>query len=160
MYNPSLSDSYGDSASSHDVDNRYPSTGYSLFRGKVKINKHTFHKEAAEQLGRQKTDCETFNVLCLTALRERITTRQKLHNLFGDAIPRDADKADRSDEKWALPDPAKTREILKYFLSLEIPFDNQPSDNRRSWQHAQYDRPEAAPKLPNLPRTAMGRQPR
>ena len=110
----------------------------------------SFKENAAYLL--ENMDNDDFRMLAAFALRNGYTSNQKLHEQFGNAIPRNAHKLDRN-EKWPVPNPVMVREILTYFSTL----DPSPTTcSKLPWRHSQYARPEAEPVLPNSPRMAMG----
>ena len=118
------------------------STGQSLY---VKDFLPTVH----EQLRAPKIEHETFCLLCKLAINEGMVSQQALKERFGDAIPKNADKVTH---KWAMPDPATTREILTFFSTLDPV---AAIGSKLPWRHVQCAQAEAAPKLPGLQRTAM-----
>lgn len=120
------------------------STGQSLYA-------KDFLPTVSEQLRAPKPDPETFCLLCKLALNEGMVSHQTLKERFEDAIPKNADRATH---KWAMPDPATTREILTFFSTLDP---NAATGSKLPWRHAQCVQPEAAPKLPGLQRTATAR---
>ena len=117
-------------------------TGRSLYASE-------FLDTVSEQLRAPKTDPETFCLLCKLAINEGMVSHQTLKERFGEAIPKNADK---TTHKWAMPDPATTREILTFFSTLDP---NAATGSKLPWRHAQCAQPEAMPTLPGLQRTAM-----
>lgn len=117
------------------------STGQSLYLSE-------FLDTVSEQRHAPKVDPETFCLLCKLAINEGMVSHQELKERFGDTIPKNADK---TTHKWAMPDPATTREILTFFSTLDP---NAATGNKLPWRHAQCAQPEAMQALPNLPRTA------
>lgn len=102
---------------------------------------------------KQNFNAPTFRKLCLTAIAHGLTSSQDIVKNCGDVIPRNTK---RLETEWSLPAPAKCREILNHFATLNP--SNAIPDNRLPWRHEQCAQPEAAQALPNLPRRVAGRQ--
>ncbi|PZO78054.1 MAG: hypothetical protein DI626_12120 [Micavibrio aeruginosavorus] len=84
----------------------------------------------------EKFDADTFRRLCRTAIKDGLTSVQSLEEKFPGAIPRNADKNEKS---WKLPSPANQRAILAYFSSLD-----KPSGEREQWRHEAKQRERVA----------------
>lgn len=117
-------------------------TGQSLYVSEFLETVHT-------QRHAPKVDPEIFCLLCKLAINEGMVSHQTLKERFGDTIPKNADRAT---QKWAMPDPATTREILTFFSTLDP---NAATGSKLPWRHAQCAQAEAAQVLPGLQRTVM-----
>lgn len=113
-----------------------------------------FEFNVAQQQRAPKIDPDIFCLLCKMVINEGMASQQGLRKLFGNAIPKGAEK---TEERWAVPDPATMRDILTFFSTLTPA---ASTGSRLPWRHGQCAQAEAEPKLPNWPRRAMAHQPR
>jgi hypothetical protein len=91
-------------------------------------------------------DPHTFRALCHMAIEEGFTSRQKMTELFCNAIPRR-----NLDDTWPIPSPATCRKVLEFFMTLP-----DPTGSRLPWRHAGCARPVAKPEPRDLQRRVAG----